>query len=46
MPLGMELGLGQGDFMFDGDPVTPRTEGTPTTTQFLTMFIVAKQLDG
>jgi len=35
MPLGMEVGLGPGDFVFDGDPATPRTEGTPTTTLFL-----------
>jgi len=33
--LGMEVGFGPDDFMFDGDPATPRTEGTPTTTQFL-----------
>ena len=31
----MEVSLGSGDFVFDGDPVTPRIEGTPTTTQFL-----------
>jgi len=35
MALGMEVGLGPGNFVFDGDPATPRTEGTPTTTQFL-----------
>jgi len=35
MALGMEVGLGRGDFVFDRDPATPRTEGTPTTTQFL-----------
>jgi len=35
MPLGMEVGLSPGDFVLDGDPATPRTEGTPTTTQFL-----------
>jgi len=35
MALGMEVGLGPDYFMFDGDPATPRTEGTPTTTQFL-----------
>jgi len=23
MPLGMEVGIGSGDFMFDGDPATP-----------------------
>jgi len=31
----MEVGLGPGDFVFYGDPATPRAEGTPTTTQFL-----------
>jgi len=35
MALGMEVGLGQGDFVFDGDSATTRTEGTPTTRQFL-----------
>ena len=31
----MEVDLGPGDFVFDGDPANPRTEGTPTTSQFL-----------
>jgi len=35
MPLGMKVGLDPGDFVFDGDQATPRTEGTPTITQFL-----------
>jgi len=35
MALGMEVGLSPGDFVFDGDAATPRTESTPTTTQFL-----------
>jgi len=35
MALGMEVGLGPGDVVFDGDPATPRTEGTPTSSQFL-----------
>ena len=35
MGLGMEVGLGPGDFVFDGDPATPGTEGTLTTIQFL-----------
>jgi len=35
MPLGIEVGLGPGDFVFDGDAAIPRTEGTPTTTQYL-----------
>jgi len=29
MPLGMEVGLSPGDFVFDGDPATPRKKGTP-----------------
>jgi len=28
MPLGMEVGLGPGDFVFDGDPAPPE-KGTP-----------------
>jgi len=28
MPLGMEVGLGPVDFVFDGDPATPRKKGT------------------
>jgi len=35
MPLGMEVGLGPGDFAFDGDPATPRKKGTPTLAHFL-----------
>jgi len=35
MPLGMEVGLGAGDFVFDGDPATLRKKGTATPTQFL-----------
>jgi len=35
----MEAGLGPGDFVFDGNPVTPRKKAhppsTPTRTQFL-----------
>jgi len=35
MPLiGMEEGLGPGDFVFDLDPATPE-KGLPTTTQYL-----------
>jgi len=29
VPLGMEIGLGPGDFVFDGDPATSRRKGTP-----------------
>ena len=35
MPLGMEVGLGLCDIVFDVDPATPRKKGTPTPTQFL-----------
>ena len=27
MPLGMEVGLGSGDFVFDGDPAAPQKIG-------------------
>ena len=46
MPLGMEIGLSPGDFVFDGDPATPRKKGTPTPPNFWLMSIVAKRLDG
>jgi len=29
MPLGIEVGLGPGDFVFDGDPATPRKKAHP-----------------
>ena len=29
MPLGMEVGLGSGDFVLDGDPVPPRKRAQP-----------------
>ena len=36
MPLGMELGLSSGDFVFDGDPAYPAPEkGHTHPTQFL-----------
>ena len=30
MPLGIEVGLSPGAFVFDGDPTTPRKKRTPT----------------
>jgi len=43
MPLGMEVGLGPGDFVLDGDPVrVSKRGGAPN---FRRMFIVAKWLD-
>ena len=44
MPLGMEVGLGSGDFVFD--PVIPRKKGTPTAPNFWPISIAAKRLDG
>ena len=35
MPLGMEVGLGPGNFVFDGDPATPEEKGTSTPPNFL-----------
>jgi len=49
MPLGTEVGLGIGlglrDTVFDVDPATPE-KGTPTPPNFWPMSIVAKRLDG
>jgi len=41
MPFGMEVGLGPGDFVFDGDPAIPRTKGTPTSPNFWRCGVVA-----
>jgi len=46
MPLGVEVGLCPGDFVYDGDSGTARTEGAPPPASFWPMFIVAKRLDG
>jgi len=35
MPLGMVVGLGLRDIVFDVDPATLREKGTPTLIQFL-----------
>ena len=45
LSLGMELG-DPGDFVFDGDPVTPSPKGGRTPPNFRPMFIVTKRLDG
>jgi len=44
MPLGTEVGLGQGCIVLDGDPAPPK-RGT-AAPHFLPMSIVAKRLDG
>jgi len=46
MPLGMKVGVGSGDFVFDGDPATSRKKGTSTPSHFWPMSIVSKWLDG
>ena len=46
MPLGMEVGLGPGDFVFDWDLATTHKNGICTPTQFLALSIVAKRRDG
>jgi len=44
--LGMEVGLGPGNFVFDRDPARPRKNGTPTPPSCWPMSIVAKRLKG
>jgi len=39
MPLGMEVGHGPGNFVFDGDPAPPEKRHSPI--QFLAMSTVA-----
>ena len=41
----MEVDLGPGDFVLDGDPATPKKVAEPLPN-FRPMFIVAKRLDG
>jgi len=38
MPLGMEVGLGPGDFVFGGDPVHPRRKGSLSPSNFWPML--------
>jgi len=45
MPLGMEVGLGPGDFVFDGDPAPPR-KSAQHPSNFWPMSVVAIRLDG
>ena len=48
MSLGMEIGLGPGDFVLDGDPAarSPSPKGAEPPPNFRPMFIAAKRLDG
>jgi len=45
MPLGMEVGLGPGDMVLDGDPASLPQKGAGATN-FRPMFFAAKRLDG
>ena len=45
MPLGVEVGLGPGEFVLDGDPAAPRKKGAQPPN-FRLMSIVTKRLDG
>jgi len=46
MPLGMEVGLGPGDFVLHGDPAPLPKMGRSPLPNFRPMSVVAKQLDG
>ena len=45
IPLGMEVGLGPGDFVLDGDTAPLPKKGAEPSPNFRPMFIVAKRLD-
>jgi len=42
MPLGMEVGLGPGDFVFNVDPAPPERKRAQSPPNFWPMSIVAK----
>ena len=44
MPLGVEVNLVPGDFVFDGDPARPEKRAHPPPRNFWPMSIVAKRL--
>jgi len=46
MSLGVEVGLGPGDFVLDGDPAPPAQKGAQPPPNFRPMFIATKRLDG
>ena len=45
MPLGTKVGVGPGDIVLHGDPVSPPPKKGDTSLQFRSMSIVAKRLD-
>ena len=46
MPLGMEVCLGPGDFVLDGDPATAAPKGGGALPSLRQMSIVVERLDG
>jgi len=46
MPLGMEVGLGPGDIVLDGDPAPPPQKRGHNSPPLFGQYIVAKRLDG
>jgi len=46
VPLGMEVGLGPGNIVLDGDPAPPPLKGHGTAPNFRPVSVVAKRLDG
>ena len=46
MPLGVDLGLSPGDFVFDGEPALPEKKAQPPAPSIRFMSVVAKRLDG
>jgi len=46
MPLGMEVGLGPGDFVLGWDPAPPRQNGRGHSPQFSTYVYCGQTLDG
>jgi len=46
MTLGMEVGLGPGEIVFDGAQLSVEERAHPLQPSFWPTFIVAKRLDG
>jgi len=46
MPLGMEVGLSPGDFVFDGEPALPEKKAQPPAPSIRFMSVVTKRLNG
>ena len=46
MPLGMEVGLGPGHIVLDGDPALPSPQKRGKAPNFQPMSVMAKRLNG